>query len=95
MNQNLGEKRKTAGFYSGRIGLPILRVACSTNIKTKLEKENLIQSYASKRNVLDLGNSIGNHNLSALCGFLFYEVCENRMQLDRLAKLFNFPGVSS
>ena len=65
--QNLG-KRKTDGFYFGDTGSPILRVACSTNIKTKLEKENLIQSYASKRNVLDLGNSIGNHDLSALCG---------------------------
>ena len=65
--QNLG-KRKTDGFYFGDTGSPILRVACSTNIKTNQEKENLIQSYPSERNVLDLRNSTENHFLSTLCG---------------------------
>jgi len=43
-------------------------------------------SYEIERKILELGNSTWNLFLSALCGEFFYEVCENRIPLDQLAK---------
>jgi len=51
------------------------------------------ESYAIERRILSLANSTWNHFLSALCGDFRYKVCENRIPLDHLAKLYSYSRV--